>query len=304
MAVQETHRYDRVMRHLQTYRAINAIVRHGSIRRAAAALAMSPSALNRQVLAFEEELGAPLFERLKSGVRLSAAGEVYLRCFRDHLAGMEQARSRVGDLVGNRTGVVRVGVAVELATNFLPRLVAAHAADHPGVEFDVVPASFDQGDALLRTYDLDLALAVNPQFGASAESLAVRETAPVGVLRGASARRLGVADLVQRPLIAPRPGSGLRNMLDAAFAARRLPARYAVEKDDFALRLAKDLPGALAIGLPEDLDDAELSAAGLHAAPFTRGLFVPVAIHLLQLRGRVLPVAAENFAKALIRSMA
>ena len=44
-------------------------VRHGSIRRAAEELHIASSAINRQLLQLEEEMGLPLFERLPRGIR-------------------------------------------------------------------------------------------------------------------------------------------------------------------------------------------------------------------------------------------
>ena len=48
--------------------------RCGSFREAARSLNVASSAVNRQILKLEEELGTPLFERLPSGLRLTAAG--------------------------------------------------------------------------------------------------------------------------------------------------------------------------------------------------------------------------------------
>ncbi|HUD88673.1 MAG TPA: LysR family transcriptional regulator, partial [Xanthobacteraceae bacterium] len=61
---------------LLTY--VDAVARHGSIRKAADALNVASSALNRQILDLESDLGSALFERLPRGVRLTAAGEVFL----------------------------------------------------------------------------------------------------------------------------------------------------------------------------------------------------------------------------------
>jgi hypothetical protein len=54
---------------------VDAVVRHGSIRKAAEFLNVASSALNRQILDLEADLGSALFERLPRGVRLTAAGE-------------------------------------------------------------------------------------------------------------------------------------------------------------------------------------------------------------------------------------
>src|SRR5258708_20658834 len=59
------------------YLYFDAVVRHGSIRRAAEALRIASSALNRRVLDLEEEIGTILFDRLQGGVRLTAAGETF-----------------------------------------------------------------------------------------------------------------------------------------------------------------------------------------------------------------------------------
>ena len=74
------------MKNLQVYRYVDAVDRYGSIRKAAEQLAITPSALNRRVLALEDELGVPIFERLGRGVRLSAAGELVVHVFRRQLA--------------------------------------------------------------------------------------------------------------------------------------------------------------------------------------------------------------------------
>ena len=50
-----------------------------SIREAARRLNVASSAVNRQILKLEGEIGSPLFERLPAGLRLTAAGEVFAR---------------------------------------------------------------------------------------------------------------------------------------------------------------------------------------------------------------------------------
>jgi len=59
------------MRHLQTYRFVDAVARAGSIRGAAESLAITPSALNRRILALEDDLGVAVFERLTRAPRAS-----------------------------------------------------------------------------------------------------------------------------------------------------------------------------------------------------------------------------------------
>jgi DNA-binding transcriptional LysR family regulator len=51
----------------------------GSIRKAANALDLASSAINRQTSKLEADLGVRLFDRMPDGMRLTSAGEVLLR---------------------------------------------------------------------------------------------------------------------------------------------------------------------------------------------------------------------------------
>ncbi|PKP62851.1 MAG: hypothetical protein CVT86_06735 [Alphaproteobacteria bacterium HGW-Alphaproteobacteria-8] len=94
------------MRHHTLMRAIDAVARAGSIRKAADQLAITHTALSRRILAFEAELGAPVFERLPRGVRLNPAGELVIHHFRTQIADMERVRSQIADLKGERRETV------------------------------------------------------------------------------------------------------------------------------------------------------------------------------------------------------
>ena len=59
------------MKHLKTFELIEAVVRAGSIRKAAEDTNLTASALNRKIQTFEQEFGWPIFERLPRGMRLN-----------------------------------------------------------------------------------------------------------------------------------------------------------------------------------------------------------------------------------------
>lgn len=58
-----------------TYEILDAVVRSGSFRKAADKMAITSTALNRRILALEQELGVSLFERLPHGVKPTVAGD-------------------------------------------------------------------------------------------------------------------------------------------------------------------------------------------------------------------------------------
>ena len=89
------------MRHLLTFRYIEAVMRAGSIRSAADMLNITASALNRRIQRFEDEFGYEIFERLPRGVRLNPAGELLMQHYREKRSDLSRgngaaiSRSRV-----------------------------------------------------------------------------------------------------------------------------------------------------------------------------------------------------------------
>ena len=64
--------------HARVLRYLDEVVRRGSIRKAAEYLHIAPTAVNRQILELESELGAPLFDRIHKRLRLTPLGEMVL----------------------------------------------------------------------------------------------------------------------------------------------------------------------------------------------------------------------------------
>ena len=78
-----------------------------SIREAARRLNVASSAVNRQILKLEDEMGAALFERLPGGLRVTAAGEILTRHVTLLLQDVERVRGELDGLHGVQTGMWR-----------------------------------------------------------------------------------------------------------------------------------------------------------------------------------------------------
>ena len=284
------------MRHLSIYSAIRTVVQLGSIRRAAEVLAISPSALNRQILALEDELGVALFDRLPAGVRLSTAGEIYFRQFQQHMSGMERARSRVADLAGLRLG--RVGVALEPGQldTFLHRQVARYRAEFSAVSFRVRPPVPPAAAGSPAVEPDDLALAILPPTSDELHTILAADLPLVAIGRSAAGSPLRLHDLLEHDLILPPAETGLRRHLERTFRRRHAPLRAAVEA------WATDLAGltgpepALQLMLACDVEHTALRAVGLQVMAVDPRDLPPAPALLAQYRDRTLSVAAAKFA--------
>ncbi len=290
------------MRHLQTFRLIEAVVRAGSMRKAAEDMNITASALVRRINRFEEEFGAELFERLPGGVRLNPAGELVLHHYRATQSDLTRVRSQVADLTGERRGHVSIACSQALLPYFLPQQIARYRAEHPGVTFTVNVRDRAQAEQELASYSSDLALVFEPVYLVDFQ---VIETIPqaVNVVMRAdhplTARpELRLRDCLDEPHIAPSAKYGVRHLLD--FAARRGSRRVApvVETESFEL-IRHYVLHEMVIGFQIPI--------GLHGFGDPQLVFRPVSerdlppgnLILGQMRGRTLPVASARFAMQL-----
>ncbi|MCZ7438566.1 LysR family transcriptional regulator [Micromonospora sp. WMMC241] len=202
--------------HQLRYFVAVAEVRH--FTQAADVVGITQPSLSKQIHALEADLGAPLFERVRGNIALTAAGEVLLPLAKRILADVDTATREVQELVGLRRGRVRLGATPSLATSLAPPVLRRFRDAHPTVDLRVEEGgSQDLVRDLLRG-DLDLALVIMPSGGADPglrvdpilrESLVVASVDP---LPGASADgELRITDLRDQPLVMFREGYDLRD---------------------------------------------------------------------------------------------
>jgi len=94
------------LRHLRYFVAVGEEQHYG---RAARRLRVAQPALSRQIQDLEEEIGFKLFERLPRGVKLSAAGKLFLEDVRRILQDVNEAAARAARVALGRSGTLRVG---------------------------------------------------------------------------------------------------------------------------------------------------------------------------------------------------
>lgn len=100
------------LRHLRYFVGVGEEQHFG---RAADRLHIAQPALSRQIRDLEEELGFPLFDRLSRGVRLNAAGKLFLDDARRVLQDVENAKRRAERLAHGKIGTLRIGIATAVS---------------------------------------------------------------------------------------------------------------------------------------------------------------------------------------------
>jgi len=105
------------------FRLFFAVARAGSVNRAADKLGMSQPTLSRRLRELERYVGAPLFFRASSGVKLTQEGEDLQRSAGDVMLAFESLQRDMRSHVGQRSSVVRISATEGLTKHWLlPRV--------------------------------------------------------------------------------------------------------------------------------------------------------------------------------------
>jgi DNA-binding transcriptional LysR family regulator len=296
------------VRHLLSLLYLDAIVRAGSMRKAAESLSITSTALNRRILSMEQELGAPIFERLARGVRLSAAGEILIHHTRAQLADMERVKSQIADLSGIRRGHVSIACSQAVLPVFLPEQIAEYRSKHPAVTFSVLRRDREATEQALVDHSADLALVFEPiRFADFGTLLTVRQPIHVLMSKGhplAKALSVRLRDCLRYPIAMPTHLYGVRSILDNAMLRSSVKLRPAIETDSFEFlrqfaRQGKTISFQIPIGI-----SAGKKGSDDVSRPIDPRDVPPGVLYLGQLRGRTLPVAASRFAEQIAIALA
>ncbi|MGN9842652.1 LysR family transcriptional regulator [Nonomuraea sp. H19] len=287
-------------------KALVTVAEVGSVTRAAELLHLVQPAVTRQIRTLEQELGVPLFERTRQGMRPTEAGAIMVDRARRALNELERARAEVRPIPGVVTGIVTVGLLESTTTLLAEPLVSAIVRDHPGIELRLMTAYSGYLQQWLDGGDLDLSLLYNldstPSLNAHPlvwERLWV-VAPPSDGLR--ADRAVPFAQAAARPLVMPTGGHALRTLIDAAAARAETEMDVVVQTN--SMRVQKQLvlaghgwtilPG---VGIAEDVADGTLSAAPLCEPDVWRSIVLGTP------RWGRTPPAAEVVARELVRQV-
>jgi DNA-binding transcriptional LysR family regulator len=145
----------------KTLRYAMEVARVGSVQGAAKTLSLSASAIDRQILLLEDDLGVPLFERMPGGMRLTAAGEIVIVLARRWRTDIDHIGLQIKQLQGVDQGRLKLAAMDSHTNGFLPLFVARLARQYPRIQLEIDILSTDQAVAALVEGTIDIAVAFN-----------------------------------------------------------------------------------------------------------------------------------------------
>lgn len=274
-----------------------AVAQHGSIRKASDELHIAASAIDRQILQGEKQLGTLLFERLPSGLRLTTAGELLLTACRRWTRDFSALTTQIDNLKGLRQGSADIVIPDALTKGFIPSVLGKLRESHPGITVNIhVRTSKDMGEMLING-DADFALMFNPGHMRELFVRAYKEI-PLGfiTLPDHPVARLQEAHFSicsEYPMVVPAPPLALWRPLELLEAETGIKIHPVARADDIQMIKSLVSEGA-GVGILSYLDAYdEVQKKQLAFTPIQNKKLSPVTLALCVDRSRQLSMAAR-----------
>jgi len=282
-----------------------AVAEHHSFTRAAEALYISQPSLSQQIKLLEESLNMQLLDRSGRNVRLTDAGEVYLRHARRALRELDAGKRAIHDLQDLSRGSLRL--AMTPITDYLTRpLLEGFNARYPRITVSILEMAQNQIEAALigdNGDDIDVGIVFTDTFSSQARSneiekhllfveklnLAVGDAHP---LAGQQAP-LSVQALEQESLALLSNNFALRRHIDLYFHEHGITPHIAIETNSVSVIVDIIRHGRLATVLPNTIADEEDGVYPIMLQP----QLPPHTITLVRRKGAYRSAACRAFAE-------
>ncbi|WAI82084.1 MULTISPECIES: LysR family transcriptional regulator [Achromobacter] len=294
------------------YRPLKAFllaVDSGSFTHAANQLGVTQPSFTALIQDLEEVLGLRLFERTTRNISLTSAGQDFHSRVQRPIADLEEAYRSLADLAAVRRGNVALGALPSTALTLLPAAVGALRLAHPALKVRVVEAHNDELLAMLRTNQIEFAVAAQADPASDLSFTPLGEDCfcavyPAGHPLGDVKGTLHWRDVLRYDLILLSQGSNARQQFDRAVRdevdAPATALRYDVTNMGTAAGMVRQ---GLGVSVLPRLALPELNLSGLRCAPLGDAS-ARRYIGLLHRRDRSLSPAAQALVAQLENVMA
>jgi DNA-binding transcriptional LysR family regulator len=137
-------------------RTFLAVVRYGTMGRAASAVCRTQPAVSQQMFRLEKIIGQKVFSRTKGGVKLTRHGEMLVPYANRALELNEEALARLRE--ESASGPVRLGVSENTALAGLTPALKRFQSSHPDIALEILVAGPAKLDLLMANGEVDFAI--------------------------------------------------------------------------------------------------------------------------------------------------
>ncbi|MEU3642160.1 LysR family transcriptional regulator [Lentzea sp. NPDC034063] len=139
-------------------KVLAAVARHGSVTEAAKQLHYSQPSVSHHLARLEAETGVKLVQRVGRGIRLTPEGQLLAARAAEIMGRVDAATTELAAQVGLQSGRVRLAANASVAATIVPKVAAALAEKHPGLELSLVERHPVEALRMLRHGEIEIAL--------------------------------------------------------------------------------------------------------------------------------------------------
>ncbi|MGB6008719.1 LysR substrate-binding domain-containing protein [Castellaniella sp.] len=220
------------LKQINTFRAIMVT---GSISSAAKLLFVSQPAVSRLLAHTEQQLGYPLFERIKGRLYPTTEARILFNEVQSVYSGITRIATLATRLGEKKQGLLGIVSSPSLGHGLMPRCIEQFTRQHPGVHIRLRTLTHD---ALVRSIldgESEIGLLFMPIAHPNLKSTQVGAVPLVCVLPAdhplVNKPAIDLSDLQDQAMVAYRSGSPLSKVLDDLFGEGREPERIQIEVD-------------------------------------------------------------------------
>lgn len=281
-------------------------VRLGSVRAAADALNVAPSAVSRHITQLEQELNAPLMERHRRGVKPTEAGERVLDYYRQRLAQQEVLLDSLQSLRGLQSG----SIALSAGEGFIEGLSASltrFSSLYPKIDLQVNVCASNELIRQITEDETHVGLVFNPAADPKIRPH-VRRKHPLCVIvtkdhfLAIKDEPVALKELDKHRLALPGVSFGIRQILALAEVQQGHSLIPTLTCNNIAMLKRFAMQGGVTL-LPAFVIEDELKAGHLVALPLQHEVLSTPEAQLITRLGRQMSVGANRLVAMLLQDM-
>src|SRR3989449_3462084 len=221
---------------LRQLEILQAIAETGSFTACGRKLHVSQSAISRQILLLEAELGEPLFLRIGRQVRMTPAAESLVQLGQRVFQDVRETVGGITDRTRELRGTLRLSGGMTVCLYVFPPLLKHLRRVHPQLDVRLTVATAGRSVQEIRGGRVDAGLLTLPVDESDLVTVPVlREelllvTTPSHPL--ARRRRLTARDLAGQPFVLFEVGSGTRKVIDHFFATEDIEPTIVMDTEN------------------------------------------------------------------------
>jgi len=237
---------------LRQLEILQAIAETGSFTACGRKLNVSQSAISRQILLLEEELGEPLFLRVGRQVRMTPAAESLVQLGQRVFQDVRETVGTITDRTRELRGTLRLSGGMTVCLYVFPPLLKYLRRVHPHLDVRLTVATAGRSVEEIRAGRVDAGLLTLPVEESDLVTVPVLREALLLVAAPrhplAKRRRIAPQDLVGQPFILFEAGSGTRRVIDRFFATEKIEPTVVMDTENVEIIKAMVKTG-LGIGI-------------------------------------------------------